>query len=581
MRLSKTFVPTLKEDPQEAEAVSHKLMVRAGLIRRLTAGAYTYLPLGLRVLAKAEEIVREEMNRAGAIEIMMPALQPTELWRKTGRYDVIGDVMIKFKDRHGKEIALGPTHEEIVTDLVAGEVRSYKDLPLTLYQIQTKFRDEVRPRFGVVRSCEFIMKDAYSFDTNAEAMEKSYKAMYDAYCRIFERCGLEFIPVEADPGLMGGTVSHEFMVPAEIGEDKIVVCNACRYAASTEVARTGLTKMEAGKSSVRHALEEVSTPGVSTVEDVSGFLKVKSADLIKTLIYVADEKPVAVLLRGDHEANETKIKNHLKAQKLQLADEDTVRKVTGGPMGFSGPVRLPGKIRMLADAAVQGMSGAVTGANKKDTHLKNVNVGRDFEVDEWIDARVITAEDPCPKCGGTIELKQAIEIGHTFKLGTKYSSSLGGKYLDQHGKEQIMIMGCYGIGVNRILASLIEQSHDKDGIIWPLSIAPYEVIVIPVNREDGALVSEAERIYEQLKDAGADVVFDDREKSPGVKFKDADLIGYPIQVVVGKKNLDNGKIEIKDRAAKKSDLVDKDIIVTRVVESLNSRRWRPSEEHKG
>ena len=581
MRLSKTFLPTLKEDPQDAEAVSHKLMVRAGLIRRLSAGAYTYLPLGLRILAKAEEIVREEMNKAGAIEIMMPALQPTELWRKTGRYDVIGDVMIKFKDRHGKEIALGPTHEEIVTDLVSGEVRSYKDLPLTLYQVQTKFRDEVRPRFGVVRSCEFIMKDAYSFDTDVQAMEKSYKAMYDAYCRIFERCGLEFIPVEADPGLMGGTVSHEFMIPAEIGEDRIAVCLACGYAASTEVARTGTKKTAAEKASGQSPLEEVHTPGASTVEDVSAFLKVRPSDLIKTLIYISDDEPVAVLLRGDHEANETKIKNHLRAQKLQLADEDSVRKVTGGPMGFSGPVKLPGKVKVLADAAIQGLSGAVTGANKKDTHLKNVQVGRDFEVDEWIDARVITAEDPCPKCGGRIELKQAIEIGHTFKLGTKYSASLGGKYLDRNGKEQTMIMGCYGIGVNRILASLIEQSHDKDGIIWPLSIAPYEVIVIPVNREDDAIMAAAENIYEQLKDAGADAAFDDREKSPGVKFKDADLIGYPLQVVVGKKNLDNGKVEIKDRAAKKTDLVDKDVIVTSVIEALNARRWRPAEEHKG
>lgn len=580
MRLSKTFVPTLKEDPQEAEAISHKLMVRAGIIRRLTAGAYTYLPLGLRVLQKAKEIVREEMNRAGAIEIMMPALQPVELWKKTGRYDVIGDVMIKFKDRHGKEVALGPTHEEIVTDLVSGEVRSYKDLPLTLYQIQTKFRDEVRPRFGVVRSCEFIMKDAYSFDVDVAAMEKSYKAMYNAYCRIFERCGLDYLPVEADPGMMGGTVSHEFMIPAEIGEDKIAVCLACGYSASAEVARTLVKEVASENTGSAHNVEEVHTPGVSTVDDVSAFLKVKPLDLIKTLIYVADGEPLAVLLRGDHEANETKIKNHIKAGMLELASEETVKKVTGGPMGFSGPVKMVSKIRVVADGAVRGMKDAVTGANKKDMHLKNVNHGRDFKVDEWIDARVITADDPCPKCGGKIDIKQAIEIGHTFKLGTKYSASLGAKFLDQSGKEQTMIMGCYGIGVNRILASLIEQSHDKDGIIWPLSLAPYEVLIIPVNKEDSGLIAEAERIYDELTGAGVDVAMDDREKSPGVKFKDADLIGFPIQVVVGKRNLDAGKIELKERAGKKTELVDRDAIVTKVLAALESKRWRPAEEHR-
>lgn len=580
MRLSKTFVPTLKEDPQEAEAVSHKLMMRAGLIRRVTAGAYTYLPLGLRALEKAKEIVREEMNKAGAIELMMPSLQPVELWKKTGRYDVIGDVMIKFKDRHGKEIALGPTHEEIITNLVAGEVRSYKDLPITLYQVQTKFRDEVRPRFGVVRSCEFIMKDAYSFDVDASAMEKSYKAMYDAYCRIFERCGLDCMPVEADPGMMGGTVSHEFMVPAEIGEDKIVVCMSCGYAASTEVARAISKEAHDPSLGASLTIEEVHTPRVSTVEDVSAFLKVNPSDLIKTLIYIADGAPVAVLIRGDHEANETKIKNHLKAAVLELADEETIRKVTGGPIGFSGPVNLAIKIRILADSAVRGMRSAVTGANKKDAHIRNVDAERDLKVDEWIDGRVITSGDPCPKCGGTIELKQAIEIGHTFKLGTKYSASLGAKYLDRSGKEETIIMGCYGIGVNRILASLIEQSNDKDGIIWPLSLAPYEVVVVAVNKDDNAVISEAERIYEQLIDSGVDVAFDDRDKSPGVKFKDADLIGFPFQVVVGKKNLDNGKIEVKERAGKKMFLVNRDEIVTYVLELLVEKRWRPAEEHK-
>lgn len=577
MRLSKTFIPTLKEDPQEAEAVSHKLMMRAGLIRRVTAGAYTYLPFGLRALRKAMDIVREEMDRAGAIEIMMPALQPVELWKKTGRYDVIGDVMIKFKDRHGKEIALGPTHEEVVTSLAAGEIRSYKDLPVTLYQIQTKFRDEVRPRFGIVRSCEFIMKDAYSFDVDVAAMEKSYKAMYDAYCRIFERCGLEYIPVEADPGMMGGTVSHEFMVPAKIGEDKIVVCQGCGYAASTEVARVVSKDAYDAAGASMLAMEEVQTPRVSTIEDVSAFLKVKPSDLIKTLIYMADDSAVAVLIRGDHEANDTKIKNHLKAKTLELADEETIKKVTGGPLGFSGPVNMAMKVRIIADAAVRGMKNAVVGANKKDAHIRNVNPGRDMNPDDWIDARVITSEDPCPKCSGRIELKQSIEIGHTFKLGTKYSSSLDAKYLDAGGKEQTIIMGCYGIGVNRILAALIEQSHDKDGIIWPVSLAPYQVVVVPVNKDDEAVIMQARQIYMQLIASGVEAAIDDRDKSPGVKFKDADLIGFPFQVVIGKKNLDNGKIEFKERSSKKTDLIDKDNIVESVITALKGRRWSPKE----
>ncbi|MFQ5952216.1 MAG: proline--tRNA ligase [Candidatus Omnitrophota bacterium] len=566
MRWTSSFIPTLKEDPQEAEAVSHKLMIRAGLIRRLIAGTYTYLPMGYNALKKAKDIVREEMNRSGAVELLMPALQPPELWKKTGRYDDIGDVMIKYKDRHGKEVALGPTHEEVITDLVAGEVRSYKDLPLILYQIQTKFRDEVRPRFGVVRSCEFIMKDAYSFDVDEESMEVSYKKMYDAYCRIFDRCGLSYIAVEADPGLMGGKISHEFMVPSDIGEGRIAVCSSCDYAASTEVAATcpgeeGRAPGSGGK------MEEVSTPGVSTVENVSKFLKVKPSDLIKTLIYIADGDPIAILVRGDHEANETKIKNSLKAKALELADEKKVKDLTGGPMGFSGPVGLS-SVRIIADNAVRCMASAVTGANKKDKHLKGVNPTRDFKIDEWIDARVITSEDPCPKCGEKIELKEAIEVGHTFKLGTKYSESLGAKFLDEKGKERPAIMGCYGIGVNRILASLIENSHDKDGIIWPTALAPAEVSVIPVSGEDKGVINESEKIYDELKGAGLEVILDDREKTAGVKFKDSDLVGFPLQIVIGKKNLDQGKIEIKDRATGEKTLIKKNEVLKRAKKML-------------
>ncbi|MFH1411304.1 MAG: proline--tRNA ligase [Candidatus Omnitrophota bacterium] len=570
MRWSRSFIPTLKEDPQEAEAVSHRLMMRAGLIRRLSAGAYTYLPMGYRALRKTENIIREEMGKAGAIELLMPALQPVELWKRTGRYDDMGEVMIKYTDRHGKEVALGPTHEEIITSLVSGEIRSYKDLPITLYQIQTKFRDEVRPRFGTVRSCEFIMKDAYSFDEDAGSMEKSYKAMYDAYCRIFERCGLPFIPVEADPGLMGGSVSHEFMIPAEIGEDRIAVCGSCGYAASTEVAEVKALKENSADENKYPEMKEVDTPGISSVKDVSGFLKTEGSGIIKTLIYLSDQEPMAVLVRGDHEANETKIKKHIGCKTLELADERTIENFTGAPAGFSGPVGLG--IKKFADNGLFALRNAVTGANKKDKHLINVCPGRDFDVDGWIDARGITESDPCPKCGKTVAIEQAIEIGHTFKLGTKYSEPLQAKFLDKEGKERFAVMGCYGIGVNRILASLIESSYDKDGIIWPLSISPCEAVVIPLKKENEELNSEAERVYEEMQRAGIDVIIDDRERSAGIKFKDADLIGFPFQIIIGKKSMDQGKIEIKDRAAKESVLVARDEFLEYIVGEIKAKK---------
>jgi len=557
MRWTKTLIPTLREDPQDAEAVSHKLMMRAGLVRKLASGTYSYLPLGFKALKKAERIIREEMSNAGALEVLLPALHPVELWKKTGRYEAMGDVLIKYKDRHGKETALGPTHEEIITDLVAKEISSYKNLPKTLYQIQTKFRDEVRPRFGVIRSSEFIMKDAYSFDADAEGLEKSYKKMYDAYLRIFERCGLPYIAVEADPGVMGGTASHEFMVPSAIGEDKIVTC-ACGYAASTLVAKCAEGKSQT--SSVRPLpVKEVDTPGKTTVEDVAQLLKVNPENLIKTLIYMADGNPVALLVRGDSEANETKLVNFLKCDTLEMADEKNIERLTGGPMGFSGPVGL--KIKVLADLSVKGMKNAVTGANKKGKHLINVNIERDFKPEAWLDARIITAEDRCPSCGKKVTLKQAIEVGHTFKLGTKYSLSLGADFLDRNGKSRPMIMGCYGIGVNRILAAAIEVSHDKDGIIWPRAISPYEVAVVPLNIGDESLKKTGEEIYDKLLSAGFDVIIDDRPERAGVKFKDADLIGFPLQVIIGEKNLKNGKIELKTRRDKKSQLIEKKDVI--------------------
>ncbi|MBF0493890.1 MAG: proline--tRNA ligase [Candidatus Omnitrophica bacterium] len=565
MRWSNAFIPTLKEEPQEAEAISHKLMMRAGLIRRLSAGAYTYLPFGYKVLEKATRIVAEEMNKTGAQQILMPALQPAELWKQTGRYDVIGEVMIKFNDRHGREVALGPTHEEVVTDLAKNEVRSYKDLPFTLYQIQTKFRDEVRPRFGIIRSCEFIMKDAYSFDVDVDGMERSYKKMYDAYCRIFERCGLPYVPVEADPGLMGGAVSHEFMIPCEIGEDRIVLCAECKYAASTEVAETVDTHADTANDAPREKMKEISTPNTSTVKDVSAFLGISAEKLVKTLIYFADGRYIAILVRGDHEVNEAKIKKTLNLTNLTMAEKDAVKRVTGGPLGFSGPVGLSG-LPVYADFAVKYVRSAVCGSNKADYHIMNVSPGTDFRVDRYFDARTITADDKCPKCGGTIDIKNSIELGHTFKLGTKYTAALNAKFLDKDGKEKLMVMGCYGIGINRILASMVETSNDAFGIIWPVSLAPCEVVVIPLNKDDNDVRTVSENIYNTLAEKRIDVIIDDREKSPGIKFKDSDLVGFPFQIIIGKKFLSQGLVEIKIRKSNISSQVKIDQVIDKVLE---------------
>lgn len=546
MRWTEALIPTLKEDPQDAEVISHKLMVRGGYIRKLVAGAYSYLPLGVRVLDKVKKIIKEELDKKGAQEVLLPAIHPPELWKTTGRYDVLGPVLIKFKDRHGKELLLGPTHEEIITDLVANNVKSYKELPQTFYQIQTKFRDEPRPRFGVMRTSEFIMKDAYSFDADSEGLDKTYQKMYDAYCRIFERCGLPYIPVEADTGIMGGNMSHEFMVPSEAGEDRIVVCKKCKYAASTQIAAVKAQGAKAKGQDKKLPIAEVETPGVTTIEKVSELLKAEPSRLVKTLIFKADAKPVALLVRGDYEANEVKLKNYLKCVSLELADEKTIVEVTRAPVGFSGPVGLQ-DVRIVADNSVKDMVNFVTGANKKDAHLINVNIGRYFETKEFGDFRVITNADKCPSCGGVIEIKQTIEIGHTFKLGTKYSESLGAKFLDKDGSSKPCIMGCYGIGVNRIIASVIETSNDKDGIIWPASVAPYRIVIIALNIDSKKVKETAEDIYERLMKAGHDVLFDDRSESAGVKFKDVDLIGIPVKIIVGERNAKKGMVEIKLR----------------------------------
>ena len=544
MRWSKQLIPTLREAPQEAEIPSHKLMLRAGLIRRLSSGLYTFLPLGLRALQKVERIVREEMDRAGALEILMPALHPQEIWERTGRFEVLKDVMFKIRDRQERGLVLGPTHEEIVTDLVSHEVSSYRQLPMNLYQIQSKFRDEIRPRFGLMRAKEFIMKDAYSFDVGWDEAEASYRVMYETYRRIFRRCGLRTKIVEADTGAMGGSSSHEFMVLADSGEDGLVECTACSYAANLERAES-----KAGEAPVfdgaERTPEEVATPNLRTVQEVAAFFKSPPARLMKTLIYVADEKPVAVVVPGDRDVNEIKLRRALSAAALALADDATIEKVTGAPVGFAGPVGL--KIPVYADARVKGYRGAVTGANRKDAHLANVDLARDASVAEYVDVTFARDGDACPRCGAALQGKRGIEVGHVFKLGTKYSEQLGALYLDAEGKQHPAVMGCYGIGVTRTLQAVIEQRFDKDGIIWPLSVAPYSVEVLVVNAQHEESMAISLRLVEELERGGVDVLFDDRDERPGVKFKDADLLGLPLRVSVGERSLAKGGIEVRFR----------------------------------
>ncbi|NQT91055.1 MAG: proline--tRNA ligase, partial [Candidatus Omnitrophica bacterium] len=550
MRYSQAFIPTLKENPADAEAISHKLMSRAGLIRKLISGAYSYLPLGFRVLKKVEEIVRQEMNSAGAQEILMPALQPAELWHETGRYAVLGEELVTFKDRHGKEMVIGPTHEEVATDIARGQLRSYKDLPKIIYQIQTKLRDEPRPRFGIIRSKEFIMKDAYSFDRDEKGLDESYRKMFDAYKQIFKRCGLDAIVVEADVGFMGGSESAEFLVLSESGEDIVVGCESCGYKGA--LTKTACFPQEALKPKTQNLKPkaEIDTPGATTIEKVSKLLKCEPSQTIKTLLYTADGESIAVLIRGDHDVNEAKLSALLKAKELKLADEAAIQKATGGPMGFSGPCGIKGT-RLVIDHAVSEIADGITGANKKDTHLVHVLPGRDFPIDETFDIRYIGHGEPCPKCKEAVSLARAIEVGHVFKLGTKYSDSMGAKFLDSNGKESPFIMGCYGIGINRIIASSIEQHHDKDGIIWPLAIAPYQVTILALNMDDAKVIKSSEELYEQLLRDGIEVLLDDRDISPGIKFKDADLIGIPIQVVIGSKGIKKSVAEITKRSDKK------------------------------
>ena len=544
MRFSQYYLPTLKEAPADAEVISHQLLTRAGMIRKLTSGIYSYLPFGLRAISKSAQIVREEMNRAGAQELLMPAVQPANLWQESGRWDFYGKELLRFKDRHDRDYCMGPTHEEVITDLVRGEVRSYRQLPINLYQIQTKFRDEIRPRFGLMRGREFIMKDAYSFDRDNAGADISYQSMFEAYERIFKRMGLRFRAVEADSGAIGGNFSHEFMVLADTGEDVIVACSGCSYAANTE--RAEITFNGTPDSDGGPAVAEEYTPHCRTVEELAAFMKVPAAGIIKTLLFCADGEPVAALVRGDRELNEIKLKNYLKVGELELASPEQVEAWTAAPVGFAGPAGLKVK-RIVADHELKSGGPWVTGANKADTHLRNVNLLRDVESCEFLDLRVIAEGDVCPRCGGAIEFTRGIEVGHVFKLGTKYSEAMHAVYLDENGKEQLMIMGCYGVGVTRVVAACVEQNHDEFGIKFPPPLAPFTVMVLNLDINSSDAVAVAEGIYKALQDAGHEVLLDDRSERPGVKFKDADLIGIPMQLVVGGKGLSRGIIETKDR----------------------------------
>jgi prolyl-tRNA synthetase len=543
MKTSQLLIPTLREDPGEAETVSHRLMLRAGLIRKTAAGIYTYLPLGLRVIRKIEQIIREEMNRAGAQELLMPIASPAELWKETGRWEYYGKELLRFKDRHERDFCLGPTHEEVITDLFRREVRSYRQLPLNFYQIQTKFRDEIRPRFGLMRGREFIMKDAYSFDVDDDGAKNSYQKMYDAYTNIFTRCGLTFRAVEADTGLIGGDVSHEFMVLAETGEATVVYSDQDSYAANLE--RAEVRPPSSIDDAPPRPLTPVATPQCRTVEEVTAYLTISARQLVKTLLYRADKDIVAVLVRGDHALNEVKLARLLRVTEVQLADPDTVSRLTAAPVGFAGPIGLTG-VRILADHAIRGMKNVVVGANQADTHYVDANWGRDFTVDQFADLRNAQAGDPSPRGAGFLTLAKGIEVGQVFLLGTKYSKSMNATILDDQGKERLAIMGCYGIGVGRTAAAAIEQNHDACGIIWPLPIAPFHVHLLPVS-QSAKTADAAARLYTGLSAEGFEVLWDDRNDRAGVKFNDADLIGAPFQIVIGDKGLADGVVELKVR----------------------------------
>ena len=566
MKMTNLYAPTLREVPAEAEVPSHQLMLRAGMIRKAAGGVYSYLPLAWRTLRKIEQIVREEMDAKGGQEIAMPIVQPAEIWQQTGRWDVYGDEMFRLKDRHQRDFCLGPTHEEMVTTLVKQDVRSYRQLPLLVYQIQNKYRDEIRPRFGLMRGREFIMKDLYSFDRDTAGLEISYKKMYDAYSQIFSRCGLEFRPVEADPGAIGGSGTHEFMVIADSGEAAIAYCDGCDFAANVEKAELLplISVAEAEKP-----LETVATPGKKTINDVAGYLSLSADRLIKSLAFITEKGPVLALIRGDHEVNEIKLANLLNVLQLEMAGEKEIQSLFHSEPGYIGPVGLT-TVTIVADASVMNLHNAVCGANQADRHFINVLPRRDIKPTHVADIRLIREGDPCPRCSSPVKTARGIEVGQVFKLHTKYSQALDATYLDENGQEQLMVMGCYGVGVSRTMAAAIEQHHDADGIIWPASIAPYQVVIVPINTKDEPQMTMAEQIYRELSAAGVEVVLDDREERSGVKFKDADLIGYPLRITVGPKALKENCVELKVRRTKESLLLPLDGYVDGVTRLLAS-----------
>jgi len=542
------LIPTLREAPADAEIVSHKLLLRAGLIRKLAGGVYTFLPLGLRALRKVEQIIREEMDRAGAVEVLMPALQPPEIWEASGRAETASNVLFKVKDSSGRQWFLSPTAEEVITTLAANEINSYRQLPKNFYQISLKFRDEIRPRFGLMRAKEFIMKDAYSFDTTDEGAMAAYKKMYDAYTRIFARCGLKAFPVEADTGVIGGNYSHEFMVPAETGENEVAFCEACGYAANIEKATSGIPKTAARE--VGPAIEKFATPGVVTIEALSKEpYKVPANRQIKTLVYIADSKPIIILIRGDDQLNETKLLAKTGAVAARPATPDEIVPLLGAKPGSLGAVvNVPASVQVFADERLQGANDMTTGANEDGFHLKNVSIERDIKVTTWFDLRTVSVGEPCVKCSKPLKIRRAIEVGHVFKLGTKYSEKLGATFLDVDGSRKPSVMGCYGIGVTRTLQAIIEQGNDKDGVIWPLSVAPYQVCITPLAvTADSQAMQLAEKFYSELTAKGVDVILDDRDERPGVKFKDSELVGFPIRIGLGEKSLAKGEVEIKPR----------------------------------
>ena len=559
MKMSNMLVSTLREVPADAEITSHQLMLRAGMIRKMASGIYNQLPMGIRVFRKVEDIIREEMNAKGAQEISCALLVPAELWQESGRWDVMGPEMFRLKDRNGRDYCLGPTHEETFTHIVRNEITSYKQLPLNLYQIETKFRDERRPRFGVMRTRNFTMKDAYSFDADQEGLDKSYDDMFDAYTRIFARCELDNSPVQADSGAMGGSASAEFMVKSEVGEDEIVFCSGCDYAANIEKATS--VNHEASTEEMKE-MSEIETPNVHTIEELQDFFKMDAGQFAKTLIYYADGKTVAVVVRGDRDVNETKVANAIGgAVEFELASEDTIKAVTGAEVGFAGPIGIKADY-LFIDQEVVDQRNVIVGANKTGYHIQNANFGRDFE-GQVGDFRNVQEGDKCPKCGQPLEIMRGVEVGHIFKLGTKYSESMGATFLDQNGKSQPIIMGCYGIGVERTVAAVIEQHHDENGIIWPLAIAPYHVVVVPVNVKKEEHLENAEKIYKELEAAGVEVLLDDRNERAGFKFKDSDLLGIPMRITVGKDIVD-GKVEFKLRKEADKEIISVDEVLDRV-----------------